>query len=232
MRKLILTAALAVMAFAAFAPAAFAETEVPAAQQAVSVTNEATGQACSAVTLTNDVASGTCPLHASSNGTVDAVSHTIFGETLRARCLNEYEGAVNASGEGRIGAAQISFADPGGGAGVDCTGGSAVRPCTEAEATNLGTDHQANWHLRTVEDGAGVLWIDARICLMNLDPFNSAVGGSVWLRVTSPSGHPTAAGASDHRLRDAETPLSADAEFDGSWSLETDATHSGVEISH
>jgi hypothetical protein len=229
MFKGILLVAVAAVVFAAFPQMAIAETEVPAGQQAVSVTNEATGQACSAVTLTNDVASGTCPLHASSNGTVDAVSHTIFGETLRARCLNEFEGAINASGEGRIGAAQISFPNTAG--GMDCTGGSAVRPCTELEAVSLGVDHQANWHLRTVEDGQGVLWMDVRLCLMNLDPFNAAVGGSVWLRL-NPEGHPSTAQASDHQLRDAEVPLSADAEFNGSWSLETDATHSGIEVTH
>jgi hypothetical protein len=211
----------------------FAETEVPPAVQAVSVSSEATGQVCSAVTVIGDVASGTCALHASSNGTMDAVSHTIFGETLRARCLNEFEGAVNGSGEGRIGANQISFADPGGGAGIDCTGSSARRACTEMEAAELGVDHQANWHFRTVEDGGGALWIELRMCLMNLDPFNSPVGGNLWFRVTADaSGHPTSLQSTDHRLRDAEVPLSADAEFTGGWSLETDATHGGVEVDH
>jgi hypothetical protein len=214
----------------AIAPVSIAETEVPSDQEAVSVSSEATGQPCGAVSLVNDVATGGCQLHATSATTVDAVSHTIFGESVTARCNNEYSGAVNGSGEGRIGASQIVLSNPASG-GIDCTGAGAVRACTEAEAAALGGDHQANWHLRIVEEkqGGNGLWIDARICLQNLNPFNSTVGGSVWLRVTEDgSGHPTSASSTDHRLRDAEVPLSADAEFTGGWNLEGD----GIEVTH
>jgi hypothetical protein len=219
----------AVMGALVWAPAAFAETETPGEVDPVSVSSEATGQPCGAVSLVNDVATGGCQLHATSATTVDAVSHTIFGESVTARCNNEYSGAVNGSGEGRIGASQIVFSNPASG-GIDCTGAGAVRACTEAEAAALGGDHQANWHLRIVEERTGGgNFVDARICLQNLNPFNSTVGGSVWLRVTEDgSGHPTSASSTDHRLRDAEVPLSADAEFTGGWNLEGD----GVEITH
>lgn len=229
-KRVVLCMGLAVL----LAPQASAELENPSAQEGVGVGHEATGQLCGRVDVVNDVATGNCPLHISSTGTIDIVTHTIFGESLRMRCLSEFEGAVNGSGEGRIGAAQISLPNPASG-GVDCTGSGAARPCTEAEAVNLGADHQANWHFQMSEDhlAGGNIWMALRLCLANVDPFNSPIGGHFWLRVTGDgSGHPTALNSSDHRLRDPEVPLNQDAELTGAWSMEGDAAHGGVRVAH
>jgi hypothetical protein len=137
MRTPLMMIVTAVATLAVAAPIINAETEAPATEEGLNVVPA--GTICSPVIVTADVAEGTCAFHLVSDGTVDFVSHTPFGETLRARCEMELEGAVNSSGEGRIGAAQVSIADPGGGAGVDCTGATAVRSCTETEAAELGS---------------------------------------------------------------------------------------------
>ncbi len=238
MRKLIIMTALAVSALAALAPAGFAETEAPATQEPVTVRSEPGNVLCGNVTVANDVASGGCVIHAVStnaagaSSTVDAVAHTIFGESVVARCLNEFTGSANGAGEGWIGQSQVVFTNPASG-GIDCTGDTRVRACTEAEANALGSGHNGNWHLRVVEDHTnGSLWMQASICLAQLNPFNTALGGDVWVSLNGT--HPTRASSADHRLTNVESPVpGTDAEFNGGWSIETGGTNeTRVEIVH
>lgn len=226
--------ALAVIVTVLTAQSAAAETAVPVSPEPVTFLNEATGEECSDVTITNHVAEGSCEMHATSTGGVDLVAHTVFGETVAGRCLNEYEGAANSGGEGWIGLNQIAFSSPPTG-GIDCAGAGAVRPCTEAEAAALGIGHSADWHLQAFEDHSdGSLWAAADICLANVSSLNSAMAGRLWSRSdVDPGGHQTSETTTDVRLGQAEgLPNSIDAEFSGAGTLEMDGGHGTVEVVH
>jgi hypothetical protein len=230
MSKLLLAVMLIAVVLGGAVSTASAETEVPSSQEAISALSEATGQPCGNITVVNDVATGGCQIHATSPAAIDMISHTIFGESVTMRCLSEFTGAMNGGAEIRVGASQIVFTNPASG-GIDCTGTGAIRACTEAEAAALGADHTANWHITFYEEHAtGQVWAHIeRLCLQNLNPFNSTVGGEYWVRVTvHGSGHVTSFSAADHRMSNAEVPLSADAELSGSWNFEGD----GVELVH
>jgi hypothetical protein len=84
----------------------------------------------------------------------------------------------------------------------------------------------------TEDHSVGDNWIDIAVCLSGLDPFNSPVGGDIWLRVNEALGQPTSLTATDHRIRDLEAPLVADAEFTGTFDFVNTATHPGITIDH
>ncbi len=237
MRKPALTIVLAIGLLTACAPAGLAETEAPVTQEPVTVRGEPGNVLCGDVTVANDIASGGCLIHAISTNAagasapVDFIAHTIFMETVVARCNMEFTGAINGSGQGWIGQAQIAFTNTVG--GIDCTGDPRVRACTEAEASALGSGHNGNWQLRVVEDHtSGSLWMQASICLSQLNPYNTPLGGDFWFRLDS--NHPTRISATDHRLTNVESPIpGTDAEFTGGWSVETGGTNeTRVEIVH
>jgi hypothetical protein len=224
MRKLILVA---VLAFATLAPVASAETEAPTSQEAVTVKTLA-GENCSAVTVTNHSASGTCPLHfaMATNDTWQLVVHTIFSESIMHRCKLEMAGAVNAQGEGWFGLNQITISNPPSG-GIDCTGLGAVEKCDMGAAEGVGTGHSENWHFRIVEDHTtGTLWVDLRACFKGTIVNN--FGGRAWFEFTT-SPNPTQLAGIDHLYRDIEGSSNPNVETSGIWTLETDTR---VQVAH
>jgi hypothetical protein len=232
MRTPILMLVTAVTTLAVAAPLISAETEVPATEEGVTVTPA--DPVCSTVTIVDDTALGTCGFRLTSDGSVDVHSHTIFGETLRFRCLLELEGAIDAQGEGWIGRTQVSVIAPVPPTGVDCTGANGGAACDMAAAEALGTGHDENWHLRTVEDHTtGTTWLAVSLCFKGLDP-TSYAAGDLWLRITETGGQPTSLAVTDHRLRNQEVDITTnipDFEFTGTWDFES-TTHTGLNMDH
>jgi hypothetical protein len=225
MRMLFITVIAAMAATLALTGSALAETEAPTTQEQVAVTDEATSDPC-----------GDCPIHLASDGPIEVVRHTIFGESIQVRCLLELTGAVDAVGTGQIDYDSFAFLRQGLTInGIDCVGGVPVHMCTSAEADALygPSSGREDWPFEIVEDhSVGEEWMRLGICLGGVGGADDDLSGDVWLRVGE-NGHLPTFASSDHRLADLVGGSGQDTEFTGSFLLgETDEGFASIEIAH
>lgn len=193
---LAVAAAAATMALAVVAPAAGAQT--------VELTNEATGQHCGAVTVTNHVVSGGCPLHAAS---IEPIVFRLM-TTVLGTCDSEFEARFSETGHGYI-YNQVFTPVP--------MGSCPTQACTEGGA-------KIPWEARVREEG-GVLKLEVRACIRGQFGFevNCHVTSFDWLQT-----------AHDHVLIDAEPARTCEnaAAFsiEGAW--ETEDGQPSIEVTH
>lgn len=227
MRKLLILATMALAALAVLAPTSSAETEAPTAPSTVGqVSEEETATECPAISKTGHEITDGCEVHATGEA-IEMWGHSIFGETLEARCNNEFVGHVGPDGEGWIpfGSVNITPApNHSGTSNCDAASGG-IQACDEATAAEESHANSGDWHIQGFEDTDGSLWMEVNLCLENTS--QGTVHGDLWVPVTeNTNGHVTGFEAEDHRLRNAHGLGSGiDAEFDGHWAIESSETN-------
>lgn len=222
-------AVLAVLAIAATAPGAFAQTEPLVHNQTpeLTVTAEPTGVPCPAVTPSPApnpgpmTTAGGCRIHVTGNSILLTVH--VFGiESTDATCSTELDGRIDASGEGYVTHVELVQAPQG-----SCT----RRPCGASTQTPEGRA----WSAYGRETAPGVRAVTVLYCLW---PLNGTT--TTHCEITIPFAEPT-----NHRIQGVanDTPCHGftgfRGEHTGTWNIESTLGTTGegqleqhVEINH